>query len=237
MTIKKILPLHLKELMVNVLSPYINFSCDSSTMPFSMVFDKRKYFIYIKPISSACFPTSPDITRAQLPKRNGFAEIAKSDIAFILLGYDLKNEVFVCWNPLYVKSKLNSFENLSLYSRQSFQNEVEPNEFKIAYLTNGDKLVLFKRINLIEFFQQIDTFFTDEKKVIVEPKEPSKLIFAIEKLTKLTEITLIDQIMPLLRSYHTLEATTLVMNYYKEKFPKMIFKDYSLLIKQLKKNL
>lgn len=237
MTIKKILPLQLKKIMVDILTHHTNFSCDSSEMPFSMIFDDKKYFVYIRTISSAYFPASPDITRAQLPTRIGFAEISKSNIAFILLGYDPNNEVFVCWNPKSVKSKLNSFENLSLYSRQSFQDEVEPNEFKIAFLTNGVKLVLFKRTNLIEFFQQIDQFFDDKNEVIVEPQEPTKLISISDKLTRLSEPILLDKIIPLLRSYHTLEATTVVMKYYENQFPKMIFKDYSLLIKQLKKNL
>jgi hypothetical protein len=235
--IKKILPPALKDLMLEVLAHYENFSCDDCTMPFLMTFDDKKYYLYVKNISSAYFPKSPDITRAQLPKRAEFSDIAQSEIPFILLGYDPKNDVLVCWNPQILKNRLNSLDNVSLYSRQSFQNDVVFNEFKSAFLTNGEKLILFKREKLIEFFKKIDSFFAPEVDVVSAPQEAIGLMVNNGKLVGLTEPAVLDKIIPLLRGYHTLEAITFCCEYYQSKFPSMNLKDYSPLIKQLKSKL
>ena len=88
---------------------------------------------------------------------------------FIALGYDRENDVLVCWNFHIVKTRLNEKQSVSFYSRQFFQDEVLLGTFLRKRLKNGDEPILFKRKNLIEFFNQINTFFP-----LVEKKEDTK---------------------------------------------------------------
>lgn len=237
---KKILPPILKQKLVEVLSMSPLFSCDESIMPFLANLGSVRYYLYVKNISSAYFPNSPDITRVQLPNRDAFSFIAESDISFILLGYDQDNDVIVCWNPQGLKERLNSSKNVSLYSRQTFQDEVKNNEYKYVYLTNGDKVIMFKRQNLSEFLLNIEKLFQiDEETVVVGQFEESNNDFIEDfvingKLTKIIDEQLIDQIKPLLLGYSMFEAVTIVMKHYEARFPTMTMKDWSPIVRNLK---
>lgn len=227
----KIYPSQLKDLFVEVFSQSNRFVHISGSMPFLMEVAGRKYYVYIKNISSAYFKDRPDTTRAQLPAKEDFNEISKSSIPFIFLGYDQVNDVVVCWNPKAVKERLNAMNNVSFYSRTYFQEEVMADEFKSAYLSNGDKLILFKRRNLISFFVQLDIFFTDstptqqEDTLIQEVQEPGKL-------SELTDPIIINKILPILKENRILEAITICMNYYDGQYNDMKLRDWSQLVRR-----
>ncbi len=127
-----------------------------------------------KNLSSAYFKERPDTTRAQLPIREEFDEIKKSDIPFIFLGYDQQNDVLVCWNFHNVKVRLNEKRSVSFYSRQFLQDEVSSGTFLRKKLKNGDEPILFKRRDLVEFFSQIETFFPLSKGETQKTIEPTK---------------------------------------------------------------
>ncbi|MDR1983199.1 MAG: hypothetical protein LBQ28_00005 [Prevotellaceae bacterium] len=243
---KKIQPPILKELLIEILSQHSQFTCNESIMPFLARFGEIEYYIYVKNVSSAYFPNSPDITRVQLPNREVFNQVSESDISFILLGYDANNDVIICWNPKGLKERLNECESVSLYSRQSYQNEVRSDEFKYAYLRNGDKIIMFKRKNITTFLLNIDTLFEkDEDSVPIPIEENSEkrvpyspIKFVVNgKLTQITDTQLIEQIKPYLLGYHLFEAVSLVMTHYTEQFPNMTFKDWSLIVRKLKTEL
>jgi hypothetical protein len=161
--IEKIKPQTLLTLVREVLDQSNDFKYISGVQPFLMSFGKQKYYIYIKNISSAYFSDRDKTTRAQLPIKLEFDLIKSSPHNFIFLGYDGINDVFVCWNYHIAKKRLNIGKSVSFYSRTFFQSEVKEGEFIRRKLKNGDILVLFKRLNSIEFFEKIDTFFIPEK--------------------------------------------------------------------------
>jgi hypothetical protein len=247
MKIEKIYPETLKRLLVEILETSPKFSYIDGIQPFLMLFDDKEYYVYVKNLSSAYFTNSPKITRAQLPKRDEFEEIKKSSNPFIFLGYDPDNDVLVCWDFHIAKARLNEKENVSFYSRQFFQDEVSLGVFLHKRLKNNDELVLFKRKDLIDFFNRLETFFpavefSDEIRTTqFNPSKlqnedeigDEKLIVSNGKLLKITDNTLIDQLKPLIETKHTFEALKLVENFYKERFPLMTLRDWSALVKNI----
>ena len=213
------------------------FSFISGVRPFKIRFDSKEFFVYIKNISSAYFKSRPDANRAQLPHREEFDFIKQSDIPFIFLGYDDENDVYVCWDYFIVKERLNAQTNVSFYSRQSWQNQVEKNSFLKKELTNGDKLVLFKRTDIISFFENIDTFFIFEGNDTDEFKaDSSSQSSSTDKLYKITDRELLNRLKPLMsgETLHTLEAIQLAQNFYQDEYSNMSYKDWSILVKSLK---
>jgi len=248
MKIEKIYPETLRQLLVEVLENSPKFSYISGVQPFLMSFDGKEYYVYVKNLSSAYFKERPDTTRAQLPKRDDFEEIKQSPSPFIFLGYDQINDVLVCWNFHIVKTRLNEKESVSFYSRQFFQEEVSSGMFLRKRLKNDDEPILFKRKDLIEFFNRIDDFFsqdenkddtsvamfdTSELSEEVGVVEDEKLFVSNGKLLKITNPTLIEQLKPLIEQKRTLEAWQFVENFYKGRFLAMTLRDWRTLVKEI----
>lgn len=238
MKIEKIYPETLRQLMVEVLKTSADFSYISGTQPFLMQFKGKEFYVYIKNLSSAYFKERPDTTRAQLPIREEFYEIKKTDIPFIFLGYDQQNDVLVCWNFHNVKARLNEKRSVSFYSRQFFQDEVSLGTFLRKRLKNGDEPILFKRRDLVEFFNQIDTFFhisQDETPNAIKPtkKVDNEQFVSNGKLLRITDKELIEQLKPLIETKRTLQALKVVGDFYKGQFPTMKLADWNKLIKEI----
>src|SRR5690606_38631492 len=163
---RKLIAKDLKIKFIETLNELDEFSYEEGN-PFLIKIGTEKYFVFLKNLSSAYFK-NPDITRVQLPYSDHFSKIFKADIPFVILGYDVDNDIVVSWNPENVKERLNAKSNVSLYSRYSLQEQVNNDEFQFGYLTNGEKFVLFKRENLIAFFDvALDLFKeTDETNAI-----------------------------------------------------------------------
>lgn len=238
MKIEKIYPETLRQLMIEVLKTSTDFSYISGTQPFLMQFKDKEFYVYVKNLSSAYFKERPDTTRAQLPIREEFEEIKKSDIPFIFLGYDQQNDVLVCWNFHNAKARLNEKRSVSFYSRQFFQDEVSSGTFLRKSLKNGDEPILFKRRDLVEFFNQIDTFFPlskDETENAIEStkKVDNEQFVSNGKLLKITDKELIEQLKPLIETKRTLQALKVVGDFYKGQFPTMKLADWNKLIKEI----
>lgn len=242
MKIEKIYPETLKELMIEALKTSSCFSYISGTQPFLIQFKDKKYYVYVKNLSSAYFKERPDTTRAQLPIREEFEEVKKSPNAFIFLGYDQKNDVLVCWNFHNAKARLNEKRSVSFYSRQFFQDEVLSGSFLRKYLKNGDEPILFKRRDIVDFFNQIDTFFPisdngqtsnfDNPKSL-ETFENEQKNVSNGKLLKITDEELIEQLKPLIEAKRTLQALKLAADFYKGKYSSMKLADWNKLIKEV----
>jgi hypothetical protein len=231
-----------KDLKIKVLEPVAELGRFShgDENPFLLHLGDEKYWIFVKNLSPSAFKNSPNVTRVQLPHKPIFTEIAKTDILFLILGYDSDADVLVCWNPHNLKERLNAKKNVSLYSRISLQESVQSNEFKTGMLTNGEKILLFKRANLPIFLNKINDFFTDtsvpdsgnKNSVILidfesaEPEEVIEPVIVAEKLLEITDKKLLSKIKPLLQKNKVLEAAQECGNFYNGKYKNMKLKDW-----------
>ncbi len=247
--IEKIRPEVLLTLVREELDLSTDFVYLSGEQPFFMSFKNIKYYVYVKNISSAYFSDRDRTTRAQLPIKPEFDLIKSSPFTFIFLGYDGLNDVFVCWNYHIAKERLNVGKSVSFYSRTFFQSEVKHGEFLRKKLKNGDVPVLFKRSDLIEFFNNIDTFFAiDNLSKIKYTSDVSKKNlkeeenYIIEKdevdikngrLLKVTNIELLKKIEPYLKSNRILSAAQLVGEHYQNQYPKMKLTDWIDLVRNI----
>lgn len=127
--------------------------------PFHILLNGTEYWIYIKNLTSAHF-TNPEVWRAQLPLRDDFQTIKDSDIDFIMLGYDGDNDVYATWNPVWVKQRLNSTDNVSLYSRYNLQVEARQSfQLKRMDLGNDGEVIVFPREMTRLFFTNVSSYF------------------------------------------------------------------------------
>ena len=165
-----------------------------------------------------------------MPYSDHFSKIFKADIPFIILGYDIDYDTVVCWNPKHVKQRLNAKSNVSLYSRESLQKKVKPDEFKSGFLSNGEKIIIFKRTKLTSFFDNIPNLFKEQKEVNkveeTNTAQDSSTEYINGKLLDITDKSLILEIKPLLKKNKVLEAVEVCSLFYKGKFKSMTFKDW-----------
>lgn len=234
---RNILAKELKIKFVETLSGIDGFSYEEGN-PFLIEIYEQPFFIFLKNLSPAYFKNSPDVTRVQLPFSDHFDKIFKANIPFIILGYDVDNDTVVCWNPSKIKERLNAKSNVSLYSRNSLQSNIKTNEFKTGFLSNGEKIILFKREDLQLFFEKLHNLFDDNQMVIENDEgfvsEPVEIYFP-EKLYEITDLQVLNLINPLLEKNRVLEAVEVCTKYYHDKFTKMSFKDWFALINNLYK--
>jgi hypothetical protein len=229
---RNILAKELKIKFVETLSGIDGFIYENGNPFLIKIFDKP-FFIFLKNLSPAYFKNSPDVTRVQLPYSEHFDKIFKANIPFVILGYDVDNDTVVCWNPSKIKERLNAKSNVSLYSRNSLQSDILTNEFKIGFLSNGEKIILFRRESLGLFFEKIPILFEDNQVKIIENEdfvsEPNKIMVPV-KLYEITDVQLLNLLNPLLEKNRVLEAVEICIKYYQDKFTKMSFKDWFNLI-------
>lgn len=237
---RKLIAKDLKIKFIETLNELDEFTYEDGN-PFLIRIGKKQYFVFLKNLSPAYFKNSPDVTRVQLPYSNHFSKIFKADIPFIILGYDVDNDTVVSWNPKKIKERLNAKNNVSLYSRSSLQEQVKDNEFKFGYLSNGEKIVLFKRDNLINFFNQIKDLFKerhekDTTASAITANEPI-IEYSSNKLLEITDKTLLQDLKPLLRKNQVLQAVEITSKYFDGKFKDMTFKDWYKLVNLLYKKM
>ena len=198
--------------------------------PFILNIYGLNFFVFIKNISPAYYVNYPDITRIQLPKSDRFKEVVNSDLEFIILGYDVENDIFVSWNPSKIKDRLNSKQNVSLYSRHSLQKGTLSRGFKTGTLSNGDKIVLFKREDLNNYFTKINELFKLEN--ITKQNNFSKDVNFNEEIFDFEEIKKIIE--PLLLENKVLEAVNVLQEKFKDnpEIKDMTFKQLFDLVKK-----
>ncbi len=236
---RNILAKELKIKFVETLSGIDGFSYEDGN-PFIIKIYDRPFFVFLKNLSPAYFKNSPDVTRVQLPFSEHFEKIFNANIPFVILGYDVDNDTMVCWNPSKIKERLNAKSNVSLYSRNSLQSNINANEFKTGFLSNGEKIILFRRENLDLFFEKILVLFDnnqieikDNEDIVSEPTE----IYFPEKLYEITDTQILNLINPLLEKNRVLEAVEICVKYYNDKYKSMTFKEWFALINKLYKKL
>lgn len=173
--------------------------------------------------------------RAQLPRRDSFDAIKESDVPFLFIGYDVDNDVYVCWEPSKVKPRLNKKTYVSFYSRLSIQESVVEGEIREEVLTNGDKFVLFKSADILSFFQMIDQHFAELKKngEGFMASEPPVLLKGKEVVGKILDINDDDSLKLLVDSMKDesrLKIMSACMNEFGEYYFKMSLIDWNKVI-------
>ena len=230
---RKILAKELKIKFIEILNELDNFSYEDGN-PFLIKIGLIRYFVFLKNLSPAYFKNSPDVTRVQLPYSTHFSKILDANIPFVILGYDVDNDTLVCWNPQHVRDRLNAKSNVSLYSRESLQSKVKSNEIKEGYLSNGEKIILFKRGTLINFFSSLSQLFlTSEKQNKTGIVEEPLIDYITDKLYEIVDKNLINEIKPLLRKNRVLEAVEICTKHFGNKYKSMNFKDWFKLVNDL----
>ena len=223
---RKLFAKDLKIKFIETLNELDEFSYEEGN-PFLIKIGTEKYFVFLKNLSPAYFKNSPDVTRVQLPYSDHFSKIFKADIPFIILGYDVDTDTVVAWNPTKVKERLNAKSNVSLYSRSSLQENVKDGEFRFGYLSNGERIIVFKRENLINFFDVVfDLFEENAEPKTTEPKQTTTL-------TEITDKELLQIIKPLLKKNKVLQAVEETSKYYENKHNDMTFRDWHKLVSEL----
>lgn len=162
---------------------YPEFDIQKVSNPILLRFNGRSYMIFLKCISYAGNPYPKNTTRAQLPKREEFNSLQESD-TFLFLGYDMENDLYVCWDPIKTRNRINQKSYVSFFCRQSIQDSVKEGEIKESTLTNGDKYVLFKRCDICSFFEMICLHFSlidTSKKNDIDAKKTQEVSLNIEE--------------------------------------------------------
>lgn len=236
---RTILASELKNIFLKSFKTLDKFSFEEGN-PFLVTIKSRQYYIFLKNISPAYFKHSPDITRVQLPYSDGFLNAFKTNTPVFVLGYDIDNDIFICWDPRKVKERLNAKRNVSVYSRESLQKSVKANEFKEEFLTTGERIIAFKRKSLLSFFDELYNIFPslDSRKNLAKKqrKLPELCIDETEdKIFILSDKKLINSLIPLLNKNKVLEAVGKCIKFYEGAFSKMTFKDWFKLVNQLYK--
>jgi hypothetical protein len=223
---RKLFAKDLKLKLIETLNELDEFSYEEGN-PFLIKIGTEKFFVFLKNLSPAYFTNSPDVTRVQLPYSDHFSKIFNADIPFIILGYDVDTDTIVSWNPTKVKERLNAKSNVSLYSRSSLQENVKDDEFKFGYLSNGERIIVFKRENLTNFFDVVfDLFEENTLPIKTESKQTATL-------TEITDKELLKIIKPLLKKNKFLQAVEETTKYYEKKNKNITFRDCHKLLSEL----
>ena len=202
--------------------------------------DDEEYFVFFKCVTPEGNPHPIEHQRAQLPQRPEFNEVVKTNIPFLFLGYDVDNDVFVTWEPDKLRARLNKKSYVSFYSRLSIQESVVEGEIKEETLSNGDKFVLFKRVDIIPFFQMIDEHFPELSKVKTNKVAESETVLKskhkgdiVGKLSSISEDTNVKKCVDemIQEKASNLEIVFACMNNFSDPYNKMQLVDWNKILK------
>ena len=223
---------------LNKLKNYPNFEIISQSDVCHIRIDNNEYFLYFKCVTHEGKPYPLERQRAQLPKRESFEAIKKSIVPFLFIGYDVDNDVYICWEPSKVKPRLNKKTYVSFYSRLSIQRNVVEGEIKENILTNGDKFVLFKSADILSFFQNIDDYFLELKKdekigLVAEPFLDDRRSKKIDgKILDINEDESLKLLIDSMKDESRLKIMSVCMNEFGEYYTKMSLSDWHKVIRE-----
>ena len=223
---------------LNKLKNYPNFEIISQSDVCHIRIDNNEYFLYFKCVTHEGKTYPFERQRAQLPKRESFEAIKKSIVPFLFIGYDVDNDVYICWEPSKVKPRLNKKTYVSFYSRLSIQRNVVEGEIKENILTNGDKFVLFKSADILSFFQNIDDYFLELKKdekigLVAEPFLDDRGSKKIDgKILDINEDESLKLLIDSMKDESRLKIMSVCMNEFGEYYTKMSLSDWHKVIRE-----
>jgi hypothetical protein len=213
-----------------------NFSSIEKSEVLRFTFNGSKYVAYFKCVSYAGTPYPLNTTRAQLPQREEFNRI-ESDEKFLFIGYDVDNDVFVCWDPIKAKSRLNKKSYVSFFCRQNIQDSVTAGNVVEAHLTNGDVYVLFKKCDIPRFFEMIEIHFPDLQKDESNNDESDEDVSNSEVEGRLGNVcddemvkAFVDEMLVAKKSHLTIVSEC--SNAFGAAYPGMLFKEWNDIVKK-----
>lgn len=206
--------------------------------PMQLKFEGITYNIYAKCVSWKGNPYPLNDTRAQLPSKPEFEKLKMSNDRFLFLGYDPVCDVVVCWNPVQVKSRLNRSSYVSFYSKKDLQEQAADGRMVSAQLSNGDKFVIFKRMEMASFLSMIEVHFPEFKQIAplesVDAKTPQKKSEKIELVGIIASVKDDAEIMHLVDSlrptYSTLRIVAECFNTFGNRYSNMRFQNWANII-------
>lgn len=211
----------------------------SGINPSLINFNGIQMYVYIRNLSPAQLSNdNPDIWRIQLPKRDEFELIKKSDKHFILLGYDHIRKVYTSWNPYWCKQRLNVAESCSMYSRFSLQKRVSSTQkIEKLQLQNDGDVVCIPASLLGKYLKNLKEYYPEESTYIPVGSSIQKRILSESKVaemsTKSEKVTGDKSISNHNKSKHTVsEKKDLKPTYTLDKFGKLDALD-SIIIEKL----
>lgn len=228
----KLYPKELKEKFISSMYQAIDFKYQDGS-PFFISLSDISYLIFLKNLSPAYFKGSPDITRIQLPYLEIFNQTFLDGVPLIVLGYDADNDVYVGWNPERIKKRINSKNNVSLYSRSSVQENSNTSSFNEGQLTTGERFYAFHSGLLPQFFNLITELFGEDNKFAGIEKKVVEDVFVHEILIEVTDEIVLIEILPLLKEAKILETASTCFNHYNRKYPSMSLTDWLNIVKRM----
>lgn len=201
------------------------------------------YCLYFKCVTPEGKPHPIERQRAQLPQRASFEKIKESDVTFLFMGYDMDNDVYVCWEPAKVKPRLNKKSYVSFYSRLSIQESVVEGEVRVEKLTNGDKFVLFKSSDILLFFQNIGSYFSElsnNTPTLVSDNQCEyrrndgavKCADVAGELNDINNDALVKQLVDGMKGCSVIQIISSCMNEFGEHYPKMSLTAWNKILKK-----
>ena len=213
-----------------------SFSSIEKSEVLRFVFNDSKYVAYFKCVSYAGTPYPLNTTRAQLPQREEFDKI-EIDERFLFIGYDVDNDVFVCWDPIKAKSRLNKKSYVSFFCRQNIQDSVTAGNIVEARLTNGDVYVLFKKCDIPRFFEMIEIHFPNLLKTESDKDESDEDVSNSEIEGRLGDVNddemvkaFVDEMLVSQKSHLTIVSEC--SNAFGAAYPGMLFKEWNDIVKK-----
>jgi hypothetical protein len=237
----KISAIELKDIFVSSFSNEQEFKYKEGN-PFLIYYERKHYYVFLKNISPAYYPKYPDITRVQLPFSSHFKKISKSSIPFIILGYESEYKTFSAWDPRLIKSRLNAKSNVSLFSRNSFQEKLRLNVFKEHNISNGDKVIVFSFKSLPNFFRNYISLFENSLemtkvkfvKKVSEDKKPKTL--ANETIVRINDIAILKEVYKFKLKNDLIGAVIFCIDNYSNQYPGMNLAKWTVLINKVFQN-
>ena len=111
----------------------------STDNPLEISTSKMRLALYIRKITSAYFKNRPDVSRVQLHDSQSIKNCEKRGVSVLVVGYCPRTDSVIIWPPESITSRFNKRNNVSLYSRFSFQLEAGKSTMINSYtLSNGD---------------------------------------------------------------------------------------------------
>ncbi len=118
------------------------YHANSSTNPLEISTANMRLALLIRKITSAYFETRPDVSRVQLHDSQPIKSLENKGIHVLVVGYCPKSEAVIIWPPAAITSRFNKRNNVSLYSRFSFQIKAsKSSKIKSLTLSNGDVIL------------------------------------------------------------------------------------------------
>lgn len=126
--------------------------------PFLFQCYEKKYYAFLRNLCHGGGGYPDTTTRIEFPKKDEFNDVKDSDIPVLVMGYDEKQDVFVCWEPKKSKARLNEKGYVSFFARKPVQESVSDGVILASFLENKDAFIAVKRKNLPLFIKFLDFF-------------------------------------------------------------------------------